>query len=127
MSALEGILLQKSKVASVRIFGETLKREAIDNSDNLSRATEVAYEFCVGLCGPSDLYTKNAPAALRNFETFGKATFATLSGAERTCRAGRATSGFDPTRTWPGNFAVTHKTLPFGDVLECLLDLREDL
>ena len=33
----------------------------------------------------------------------------------------------DPTRTWPGNFAVTHKTLPFGDVLECLLDLREDL
>src|SRR5467141_2728969 len=33
-------------------------------------------------------------------------------------------SGFDPTRTWPGNFAVTHKTLPFGDVLECLLDLR---
>src|SRR6266404_6809495 len=34
--------------------------------------------------------------------------------------------GLDPTRTWPGNFAVTHKTLPFGDVLECLLDLRED-
>src|SRR6266403_5079818 len=29
-----------------------------------------------------------------------------------------------PERTWPGNFAVTHKTLPFGDVLECLLDLR---
>jgi hypothetical protein len=42
-----GILLQKSKVASVRIFGETLKREAIDDSDNLSRATEVPYEFCV--------------------------------------------------------------------------------
>jgi hypothetical protein len=41
------ILLQKSKVASVRIFGETLKREAIDDSDNLSRVTEVAYEFSV--------------------------------------------------------------------------------
>jgi hypothetical protein len=41
------ILLQKSKVASVRIFGETIKREAIDDSDNLSRATEVAYEFSV--------------------------------------------------------------------------------
>ena len=41
------ILLQKSKVAPVRIFGETLKREAIDDSDNLSRATEVAYEFSV--------------------------------------------------------------------------------
>jgi hypothetical protein len=41
------ILLQKSKVASVRIFGETSKHEAIDDSDNLSRATEVAYEFSV--------------------------------------------------------------------------------
>jgi hypothetical protein len=41
------ILLQKSKVASVRIFGETFNHEAIDDSDNLSRATEVAYEFCV--------------------------------------------------------------------------------
>jgi len=41
------ILLQKSKVASVRIFGETLRYEAIDDSDNLSRATEVAYEFSV--------------------------------------------------------------------------------
>jgi hypothetical protein len=39
--------LQKSKVASVRIFGETLKREAIDDSDNLSRVTEVAHEFSV--------------------------------------------------------------------------------
>jgi hypothetical protein len=41
------ILLQKSKVASARIFGETLKHKAIDDSDNLSRATEVAYEFSV--------------------------------------------------------------------------------
>ena len=39
---MRGILLQKSKVASVRIFGETLKHEAIDDSDNLSRATETA-------------------------------------------------------------------------------------
>src|ERR1700720_1123916 len=46
-SALPPILLQKSKVASVRIFGETLKREAIDDSYNLSRFTEVAYEFSV--------------------------------------------------------------------------------
>ena len=41
------ILLQKSKVASVRIFGETLKREAIDDFNNFSRATEVADEFSV--------------------------------------------------------------------------------
>ncbi len=40
-------MLQKSKVASAGIFGETLKRETIDDSDNLSRATEVAYEFSV--------------------------------------------------------------------------------
>jgi len=37
MSAIGRILLQKSKVASVRIFGETSKREAMDDSDNLSR------------------------------------------------------------------------------------------
>jgi hypothetical protein len=43
-SALLPILLQKSKVASVRIFGETLRHEAIDDPDNFSRATEVAYE-----------------------------------------------------------------------------------
>ena len=47
MSAHRGILLQKSEVASVRIFGEILEREAIDDSDNLSHDTEVAYEFCV--------------------------------------------------------------------------------
>jgi hypothetical protein len=41
------ILLQKSKVASVLIFGEALNRKAIGDSDNLSRATEVAYEFSV--------------------------------------------------------------------------------
>jgi hypothetical protein len=48
MSASVGILLQKSKAASVQIFGETLKREPVDDPDNLSRSTEVAYEFCVG-------------------------------------------------------------------------------
>ena len=47
MSAIRVILLQNSKVASVRIFGETLKRQAIDDSDNLNRVTEVAYEFSV--------------------------------------------------------------------------------
>jgi hypothetical protein len=47
MSAHRGIVLQKSKVAPARSFGETLKHEAIDDSDNLSRATEVAYEFSV--------------------------------------------------------------------------------
>jgi hypothetical protein len=67
MSQKVPIVLQKSKVASLRIFGEILKREAIDDSYNVSRATEVAYEFSVRRLGPSDLYTKTAPAALRIF------------------------------------------------------------
>jgi hypothetical protein len=47
MSAVEGIVLQKSKVAAAQISGENLKREEIDDSHSLSRATEAAYEFCV--------------------------------------------------------------------------------
>ena len=39
------IVLQKSKVAAVQIFGENLKRKEVDDSLSLSRATEVAYEF----------------------------------------------------------------------------------
>ncbi len=39
------ILLKKSKVASVPIFDEILKRQAIDDSDISSRAAEVAHEF----------------------------------------------------------------------------------
>ena len=41
------IVLQKSKVAGLRIFAKNLKREAIAVSFNLNRATEVAYEFNV--------------------------------------------------------------------------------
>jgi hypothetical protein len=74
------MVLQKSKVASVRIFGETLKHEAIDN---LARVTEVACEFGVERLGPSDIYTKTAPAGLGIFDTFGKTTFATLSAKRR--------------------------------------------
>ena len=40
-------MLQKSKVASVQIFGETLKRELIDDLYGLSRVAEIAYEFSV--------------------------------------------------------------------------------
>jgi hypothetical protein len=46
-SGLTPILLQKSKVAPACIFGETLDRDAIDDSDNLSGIAEVAYEFSV--------------------------------------------------------------------------------
>jgi hypothetical protein len=39
------IVLQKSKVAGLRIFRENTKREAIADSYNLIRVSEVAYEF----------------------------------------------------------------------------------
>ena len=38
-------MLQKSKVAAVQIFGENPKRQEVDDSYSLSRATEVAREF----------------------------------------------------------------------------------
>jgi hypothetical protein len=47
MSAFGGIVLQKSKVAGLRIFAKNPKREAIADSCNLNRAAEVAYEFNV--------------------------------------------------------------------------------
>jgi hypothetical protein len=39
------IVLQKSKVAGLRIFRENTKREAAADSYGLIRVTEVAYEF----------------------------------------------------------------------------------
>ena len=41
------IVLQKSKVAGLRIFRDNTKREAIGDSYNLNRVTEVACEFNV--------------------------------------------------------------------------------
>jgi len=44
------ILLQKWKVASARMFGETLKREAIDDSDKRSRVHLWQSDFCNNVC-----------------------------------------------------------------------------
>lgn len=41
------ILLQKSKVAGLKIFRENIKQQTIADSYDLNRVTEVAYEFCV--------------------------------------------------------------------------------
>jgi hypothetical protein len=84
MAASEWIVLQNSKVAAVQIFGENLKRKEVDDSHSFSRATEVAHEFGARRRGPSDHYTKNAPAAPRIFDTSCKATFATLSSEKQT-------------------------------------------
>jgi hypothetical protein len=66
------ILLQKSKVVSVRVFGEFFECNATDDSYNLSRAAEIACEFSVRRWSPSDPYEKNAPVALRILTTFTK-------------------------------------------------------
>jgi hypothetical protein len=68
MSASPPIVLQKSKVAGPRIFRENTKREAIADSYNLNRVTDVACEFNVRRRGPSHLYTKTAPIARRIFD-----------------------------------------------------------
>jgi hypothetical protein len=47
MSASASIVLQKSKVAGLRIFAKNPKREAIADSYRPNRVTEVAYEFSV--------------------------------------------------------------------------------
>ncbi len=79
--AIGGIVLQKSKFAGLRIFRENTKREAIADSSNFNRVTEVACEFNVMRRGPSHLYTKAAPGARRIFDHQCKTTFATVSGA----------------------------------------------
>ena len=71
------IVLQKSKVAELRIFAKNPNREAIADSYYLNRAAEVAYEFNVRRCGPSHRYTNSEPVALRIFEHLCKTTFAT--------------------------------------------------
>jgi hypothetical protein len=44
---MEGIVLQKSKLAGPRIFRENTKRKAITDSHDLYRIVEVACEFNV--------------------------------------------------------------------------------
>jgi hypothetical protein len=89
MSAFGRIVLQKSKVEGLRIFRENTKREALADSYNLNRVTEVACEFIVWRWGPSHLYTKTAPVARRIFDHQFKTSFATHSGAKRTSRRER--------------------------------------
>jgi len=48
-SGLPLILLQKSKVAGLKIFRENSKQRAVADSYDLNRVTEVACEFCVRL------------------------------------------------------------------------------
>ena len=78
------IVLQNSKVPAVQPFWQNLKRKEVDDSHSFSRATEVAHEFGARRRGPSDHYTKNAPAAPRISDPSCKTTFATQSLWKRT-------------------------------------------
>jgi hypothetical protein len=73
------ILLQKSKVATPRIFREKKRWETIADSYTLNRVAEIAGEFDARGPVPSHLYTKDAPTARRIFDHLCKTTFATQS------------------------------------------------
>jgi hypothetical protein len=79
MSASPPIMLQKSKVAAPRIFGENKKREPITDSYTLNHVAVVAGEFDSRGPVPSRLYTKGAPTARRIFDHLCETTFATVS------------------------------------------------
>jgi hypothetical protein len=84
--------LQKSKVASVRIFGETLIREPVDDSDNLSRPSEVAHEFCARWLGPPQISTRKP--RLRPSEFLTPSTKRLLQHYRHTEATREAAAGF---------------------------------
>ena len=67
MSGFGGILLQKSKVATIRIVGENLKRGGIADSYSRSRAAVFAYEFSVRRRGPPQTLRENDAYSPQNF------------------------------------------------------------
>ena len=79
MSGLPLILLQKSKVATPRIFREDKRWETIADSYTLNRVAEIAGEFDARGHVPPHLYTEDAPTARRIFDHLCKTTFATVS------------------------------------------------
>ena len=78
--------MQKSKVATPRIFRENKRRETIADSYTLNRVAEIAGEFDARRPVPPHLYTEDAPTARRIFDHLCKTTFATVSAI-----TGRAT------------------------------------
>ena len=73
-------MLQKSKVATPRIFRENKKRKMIADSYTLNRVAEIAGEFDARGHVPPHLYTEDAPTARRIFDHLCKTTFAIIGG-----------------------------------------------
>src|ERR1700752_3953163 len=89
MSAFPSIVLQKSKVAGLKIFRENTMRRAVADSYDLNRVTEVACEFCVRPCGPSHLVHESRAHGPQNFGHRRKSSFATQSHPDRTLSASK--------------------------------------
>ncbi len=91
-SALHPIVLQKSKVAMLRIFRENKKRATIADSDTLNRLAEVTGKFRVRGAVLPQLYTKDPPTVRRIFSHLCKTTFATVSTQKPTSTGHRGMS-----------------------------------
>src|ERR1700730_10730720 len=79
------IVLQKSKVAGLKILRENTKQRAIADSYDLNRVTEVACEFCVRAC-PSHLVRESRARGPQIFGHRRKSTFATTSANSRPAK-----------------------------------------
>jgi hypothetical protein len=99
MSAIGGILLQKSKIEQPKKSRESRSRGFSAATSLVSATTEVRDQLWMKRYGPSRRRAQNASAVLRIFVRHLKKTFATKSGAKRPSRRRDATSVFDPERT----------------------------
>ena len=95
MSAIGGILLQKSKIERRQKSRESRFSGISIAAWLLGEDTKVRGRFCVKRYGPSRREARDVSAVLKISVRHPKNTFATESGVEQTCRSGRPTSVSD--------------------------------
>ena len=103
--------MQKSKVATPRIFREDKRWETIADSYTLNRVAEIAGEFDARRPVPPHLYTKDAPTARRIFDHLCKTTFATVSGQQPTSDRSAESGANDPKRFFKAPHSPTAEVL----------------
>ena len=87
MSAVERIVLQKSKIERRRKSRKISFLVGSATATLRSAYTKLRGRFCVKRCGPSYRRVRNASAVLKNFGRHPKKSFATLSLKKRTILA----------------------------------------
>src|SRR6478672_5504212 len=112
MSAVWGILLQKSKIERYRKSREADFLAASTAATLCSADTMVRGRFCAKQCGPSRRHVRSASPVLENFARHPKRTFSTLSGEERTFRRSTAKSAFDPNSDMAGQLCCDAQDTP---------------